>query len=94
MKTCPTPTLHNGGHALTVGLKITTQTTALTRPFMTARNALDHQIAEHPEFQYAVNLTTGSAPEMQALFNTSALHVRVPILVSPVLTGDQPPKNQ
>ena len=91
-RTCPTPTLHNDGHALTVGLKTTTQTTALTRPFVTARNALDHQIAEHPELQYAVTLTTGSAPEMHALFNTSALHVRVPILASPVLTGDQPPK--
>ena len=92
MKTCPTPTLHNDGHALTVGLRTTTQTTALTRPFVTACNVLDHQIAEHPELQHVVTLTMGSAPEMHAPFNTSALHTRAPILASPILTGDQPPK--
>ena len=90
-KTCPALPLHRDGHALTVELKTTIQTTALIRPFVTARNALDHQIAEHPELQSAVTLTMDSALEMHAPSNTFASHARAPTLVSPVLTGDQQP---
>ena len=68
-------------------------TTSFTRPFVTARNALDHLIAENPDLQYAVTITMDSAQETHAPISTSACLARASTPVSPVQTGDQLPTN-
>ena len=59
-------------------------------PFVTARNELDHLIAETPDLQSVVITTMAAAHETHAYFNTSVCHARGPIHVSPVQTGDWP----
>ena len=68
-------TAHNVGHVLIMVLRTTFQTTVLTRPFVSAHNTLDHLIAETPDLQSAVIITTDSAQEAHAHFSTSKLNV-------------------
>ena len=65
-------------------------TTVPDRPFVTARNELDHLIAETPDLQSVVITTMAAAHEMHAHFNTSVCHARGHIHVSPVQTADRP----
>ena len=60
---------------------------------MTARNELDHLIAENLDLQFVVTTTMATAHITYAHFNTSVCHARGPIHVSPVQTGDQPLTN-
>ena len=93
----PLPTLliltHNVGHVPIVVPRTISQTTALTRPFVTARNALDHLIAENLDLQYVVTTTTDSAQETHAPISTSACLARAATPASHVQTGDQLPRN-
>ena len=63
-----------------------------SHPFVTARNELDHLIAENPDLQFVVTTTMATAHKTHAHFNTSVCHARGPIHVSPVQT-DQPLTN-
>ena len=71
----------------------TSLTTVPGRPFVTARNELDHLIAENPDLQFVVTTTMATAHETHAYFNTSIFHARGSIHESPVQTGDQPLTN-
>ena len=82
-------TAHNVGHALIVVLRTTFQTTVLTRPFVSARNTLNHLIAVTPDLQSAVIVTKDSAQETHAHFSMSAYLARALTLGSPDQTGDQ-----
>ena len=85
---------HNVGHVPIVVPRTISQTTALTCPFATACNALDHLIAENPDLHYAVTITTDSAQETHAPISTSACLARATTAASSVQTGDQLPTNR
>ena len=53
----------NDGYALIVKLKLIFLRTAYGRLFMTARNTMNHIIAEHPDLQYVGTSTMDSAQE-------------------------------
>ena len=78
----------NNGHALIVELKLILLRTAHCCLFMTACNAINHLIAEHPDLQYVGTSTMSSAQETYVTSSISVCPARAPTLISPAQTGD------